>query len=227
MQSELIITSDGSHSLYVSEIDETYHSIHGAIQESRHIFIEAGLKYCKKKRISVLEVGFGTGLNAFLTMIEAEQSKKQIQFITLEKYPVEIEKALSLNYPKEFMPEKKNLFAQLHTSVWNQNIQITPFFSLKKIETDFTKYFFENKFDVIYFDAFSPEKQAEMWTQERFDVIFEHCNSGASLTTYCSKGSVRRALQNAGFIVERLPGPIGKREILRGIKAPKSPDRGL
>jgi tRNA U34 5-methylaminomethyl-2-thiouridine-forming methyltransferase MnmC len=217
MDSELILTEDGSNTLYVPEIDECYHSSHGAIQESRYIFIEAGLKQCTKPEISVLEIGFGTGLNAFLTLIEAERSGKQIHYTSLEKYPVEIEKALKLNYPEELSPENRNHFEQLHTSPWNVNIQINPFFKLKKIETDFTKYTLEDKFDVVCFDAFSPEKQPEMWSEELFKKIYDRCNPEAILTTYCSKGTVRRAIQAAGFMVERLPGPKGKREILRGI----------
>jgi len=219
MNSELLITSDGSHTLFVPEIDESYHSTHGAIQESRYIFIEAGLKKCAKSEIQVLEIGFGTGLNAFLTLLEAEKYNQKIHFTTLELYPVEIEKALQLNYPEELAQENRVNFEKMHTSTWNEEIQITPHFILKKIETDFTRYTFENKFDVVFFDAFSPEKQPEMWTQQQFEKIYASCNSGAILTTYCAKGAVRRAMQAAGFVVERLPGPKGKREILRSLKA--------
>lgn len=218
MNSELLITEDGSNTLYVPEIDECYHSSHGAIQESRHIFIEAGLKQCEKSEINVLEVGFGTGLNAFLTMIEAERSSKQIQYVSLEKYPVETEKAILLNYPEELFPEKRSSFELMHISAWNEKVQLTPSFSLEKIETDFTQYIPVDKFDVVFFDAFSPEKQPEMWTQERFEILLKYCNPGAVLTTYCAKGIVRRAMQAAGFTVERLAGPPGKREILRGAK---------
>jgi len=218
MKSELILTEDGSNSLYVPEIDECYHSSHGAIQESRHIFIEAGLKQCEKSEINVLEVGFGTGLNAFLTMIQAERSGKQIQYVSLEKYPVETEKALQLNYPEELLSEKRSCFELMHLSDWNKKVQLTPFFSLEKVETDFTQYTPVDKFDIVFFDAFSPEKQPEMWTQERFGLIYKYCNDAAILTTYCAKGVVRRAMQAAGFTVERLTGPPGKREILRGIR---------
>jgi tRNA U34 5-methylaminomethyl-2-thiouridine-forming methyltransferase MnmC len=218
MNSELILTKDGSHTLFVPEIDECYHSSHGAIQESRHIFIEAGLKLCKKQEINVLEIGFGTGLNAFLTLIEAEKSQKTIHFTSLELYPVEIEKAFQLNYADLIAPEFKETFEKLHTSPWNDVAQISPFFSLKKLKVDFTKYDFAEKYDVIYFDAFSPEKQPEMWTVEQFEKLYNCCNFGAVLTTYCAKGAVRRAMEVAGFKVERLQGPPGKREILRGIK---------
>jgi len=218
MKSELILTEDGSNTLYVPEIDECYHSSHGAIQESRHIFIEAGLKHCSKKEIRVLEIGFGTGLNAFLTLIEAEGCGKKIQYTSLEKYPLEVDKALKLNYPEELSPENRDVFEKLHTSDWDQDIQINTSFILKKIETDFTCYTFDNQFDVVYFDAFSPEKQPEMWIEDLFKKIFDHCNPEAILTTYCAKGVVRRAMQAAGFTVERLAGPLGKREILRGIR---------
>jgi len=218
MHTELKITEDGSHTLFVPEIDECYHSTHGAIQESRHIFIEAGLKQCTKQKINILEIGFGTGLNAFLTLLKAESSGKQIHYTTLEKYPVEIEKAIQLNYSDEIAPDKKQIFEQLHTSPWNEEIKLTPFFTLKKLEVDFTEAVFDAQFDVVYFDAFSPEKQPEMWNEALFSTIFTHCNPGAILTTYCAKGLVRRAMQDAGFKVERLPGPPGKREILRGLR---------
>jgi len=218
MQTELKLTEDGSHTLFVPEIDECYHSTHGAIQESGHIFIKAGLKQCLKQEICVLEIGFGTGLNAFMTMLESERSGKHIQYTSLELYPVEVEKALLLNYPAELAQDKKNLFDKLHTSPWNETLEITPDFLFKKIETDFTGFVFESYFDVVYFDAFSPEKQPEMWTKELFEKIYRNCNPGAILSTYCAKGMVRRAMQDAGFKVERLPGPLGKREILRGSK---------
>ncbi len=216
MQSELLLTSDGSHTLYVSGLDECYHSTHGAIQESQHIFIEAGLKQCTKNDIAVLEIGFGTGLNAFLTLLEAEKSHKRIHFSTLELYPVEIEKAIQLNYPNLIAIEKKELFNLLHTSEWNKEIEITENFILTKIRTDFTSYTLTGKFDVVFFDAFSAEKQPEMWEQEQFTKLYQHCTQNAVLTTYCAKGMVRRAMQSAGFTVERLQGPPGKREILRG-----------
>ena len=221
MQTELKLTEDGSHTLFVPGIDECYHSTHGAIQESRHIFMEAGLKQCLKPEINVLEIGFGTGLNAFLTLLESERSGTQIQYTSLELYPVEVEKALQLNYPEEIAPEKRQLFELLHTSPWNKETKISSNFLLKKIEVDFTKFVFEGNFDVVFFDAFSPEKQPEMWSRELFSTIYAHCNRGAILTTYCAKGIVRRAMQEAGFTVERLQGPPGKREILRGLKSLK------
>lgn len=219
MNSEIVLTEDGSHTLFVPAIAECYHSTHGAIQESMHIFIEAGLKHCTKQEIHVLEIGFGTGLNAFLALLEAEGSGKQIYFTSLEKYPVEIEKVLQLNYPEELAPEKRSFFEQLHTSLWNTKVPINLNFLLEKIEMDFTEFYFTEMYDVVFFDAFSPDKQPEMWSEKLFKNIYDHCNAGAILTTYCSKGIVRRAMQTAGFKVERLAGPPGKREILRGCKS--------
>ena len=218
MQTEIKLTEDGSHTLFVSEIDECYHSTHGAIQESQHIFIEAGLMRCSKQEMQVLEIGFGTGLNAFLTLLEAEGRGNQIKYTALEKYPVEIEKANQLNYPEVLASDKRLFFEQMHAAPWDIVVKITPSFSLLKMEVDFTQYDFKDMYDVIYFDAFSPEKQPEMWSEELFEKIYTHCNTDAVLTTYCAKGYVRRALQAAGFVVERLPGPKGKREILRGLK---------
>ena len=215
MHSELLITSDGSHTLFVPEIDECYHSSHGAVQESRHIFIDAGLKQCHKDEICVLEVGFGTGLNALLALVEAERSGKRIHYIALEKYPVEAEKAMLLNYPEKIDSDKGDVFNLLHTSDWNEPVEITSYFTLHKIETDFTQFVHNQHYDVVFFDAFSPEKQPEMWSVEQFEKLYKSCNFGAILTTYCAKGIVRRAMQAAGFRVERLPGPPGKREFLR------------
>lgn len=216
-QPEIKITSDGSDTLYLADIDETYHSTYGAIQESEHIFINAGLKHCQKTDISILEVGFGTGLNAFLTCLTANENKNlKIHYTALEKFPVEPELAMHLNYQK--MKGESNIFSQLHSCEWRKAIKITENFSIEKIKTDFTEYTHRKTYDLIYFDAFSPEKQPEMWTKELFSRIAENCNSNAVMVTYCAKGTVRRALQSAGFRVEKLEGPPGKRQILRAIK---------
>ena len=215
MYSELFITEDGSHTLFVPTIDECYHSTHGAVQESQHIFINSGFKQCDKSEIRVLEIGFGTGLNTFLTLMEAGKIGKKVYYTSLEKYPVEVEQALQLNYVENRFSDFKKEFELLHTSPWNAKVQITAFFLLQKIQADFTIFDLDEMYDVIYFDAFSPEKQPEMWSEALFEKIYSHCNSEAILTTYCSKGIVRRAMQAAGFLVDRLPGPPGKREILR------------
>jgi len=219
VKTELKATSDGSHTLYVPEIDETYHSTHGAIQESTHIFINAGLKQCNKQSLNVLEIGFGTGLNAFLTAIEAEKLRIHINYFTIEKFPVPLETAFQLNYSEQHnYANSASLFSEIHQAEWEKEVTVSEYFTLKKTQCDFTNYQPDTTFDVVYFDAFSPEKQPEMWKEEQFMKIYKACNQGAILTTYCAKGSVRRALQAVGFKVERLAGPPGKREILRGIR---------
>ena len=218
MLNEIKVTEDGSHTLFVPEIDECYHSTHGAIQESGHIFIGAGLNQCAKSEINVLEIGFGTGLNAFMTLLEGEKSGRKIHFTSLEKCPVEMAKVKLLNYSEVLAPDKNPLFEQLHLSPWNEEVQITPLFTLKKIEADFTEYDFTDNFDVVYYDAFSPEKQPEMWTDEIIQKIASKVKKDGILVTYCAKGSVRRAFSSAGFHMERIPGPIGKKEILKGKK---------
>lgn len=215
---ELIITSDGSHSLFVPEIDESYHSTKGAIQESRHIFIEAGLKHCTKPDINVLEIGFGTGLNALLTYFEAKKKELKIRYTALEKFPLKPETAALLNYPEIIDNEAFSVFKHLHSCHWEKSMKLSSYFELEKIECDFTNYQLQKEYDLVFFDAFSPEKQPEMWTESQFEKIYNHCRKDAILTTYCAKGIVRRALQNVGFRVERLPGPPGKREILRAVK---------
>ncbi len=215
MQSHLVTTSDGSHTLYVPQIDEHYHSVNGAVQESMHIFINAALRECTKQDVHVLEIGFGTGLNTFLTLLEAERTSKNILFTTIELYPIDSKAVEILNYAEQVDSCKSAEFKKLHTVEWNKKTVITQQFSLEKICTDFTTFDFTEQYDVVFFDAFSPEKQPEMWTGEIFSRIYQACNSNAVLTTYCAKGAVRRAMQKANFSVERIPGPPGKREILR------------
>lgn len=221
MKTIIKTTDDGSHTLYVPEMDEHYHSTHGAIQESMHVYIDAGLRYCTKADINLLEVGFGTGLNAFLTLLEAEKSEKQIRYTTLELYPIPEASIAQLNFSDMVDSSRRDSFIKLHTAQWEEWEQISPFFWLKKRKMDLRDLLLsaqEEQQDLIYFDAFAPEKQPEMWGQEIFDVLFSLSSDHALLTTYCAKGVVRRMLQSAGYIVERLPGPSGKREILRAKK---------
>lgn len=216
MQRTIITTEDGSPSIYVEAIDECYHSTHGARQESEHIFIHTALKQHASRRLSILEIGFGTGLNALLTCAEASLYNLDIHYTGVELHPIsanEVQQLLPFTHPHQ------DIFLQLHQLPPQVFNPITSHFCFKRWETDFTQIQIpENSVDVIYFDAFSPDKQPEMWTQERFEMLYRACRPNAILTTYCAKGRVRRALQQAGFIVERLPGPPGKREILRAIK---------
>jgi tRNA U34 5-methylaminomethyl-2-thiouridine-forming methyltransferase MnmC len=221
MKTEFEITEDGSHTLFVPELNEHYHSTHGAVQESMHVYINAGFRQCTKEEIHVLEIGFGTGLNTFLTLLESEKNKKKIVYTSLELYPISLTDARKLNYTSQICPEKADVFLQLHESGWEKRVDINNRFSLLKLNRSVTEndsLALDEIFDVVYFDAFAPEKQPEMWSQKIFNDIFSICNPNATLTTYCAKGVVRRMLQDAGFTVERLEGPSGKREILRGKK---------
>lgn len=212
-------TADGSNTLFVPELDEHYHSVKGALTESQHIFIQMGLNHSQAESPHVLEIGFGTGLNAFLTMLEAEKQQRKVCFTSIERYPLKEDIVRKLGYPEIIAPEKSEKFYALHTAPWNQFVEISPCFTLHKIEGDFTHFDFQSHYDVVYFDAFAPEKQPEMWSQPLFDQLYRQMNPGGILTTYCAKGVVRRMLQAAGFTVERLPGPPGgKREILRANK---------
>ena len=214
-------TNDGSATLYVPDLDEHYHSTNGAVQESQHVYLEAGLihyiniyykhnEICDKK-INVLEFGFGTGLNTFLTALEAEKQKIKILYVALEKFPLSQEITEKLNYSAD----NEFLFQQIHQSEWENPVQLSPYFTLHKVNIDFKLFNFPNRYDVVYFDAFAPDKQPEVWTQELFGKIYSAMNQEGVMTTYCAKGSVRRMVQQAGFFVERIPGAAGKREMLR------------
>ncbi len=216
---EIEKTADGSCTIFLPEMNEHYHSIKGAITESNHIFIDKALRFHTKKDVNVLEIGFGTGLNAILTLLEAENNKRKVHYTTIEKYPLEMDIIKSLNYISLVGEENISMFYNLHQCTWNEENNISHFFTINKINDDFTDFRFNEQFDVVYFDAFAPEKQPEMWTQQLFDYIFSIMNKGGILTTYCAKGIVRRMLKTSGFKVERLPGPPnGKREILRAVK---------
>lgn len=218
-------TEDGSATLFVPELNEHYHSVKGARTESQHIFIDMGLKAVAAAHPHVLEIGFGTGLNALLTLESAEIDKRPIHYTGIELYPLAWEEVDALKY------SDNPLFKTLHTAAWEEEVAVTPYFTLRKIRTDVssseerrTDYSSFNKnssfmFDVIYFDAFAPEKQPEMWEEHLFRDLYESMNTKGVLTTYCAKGVIRRLLQSVGFEVERLPGPPGgKREILRATK---------
>lgn len=217
-------TADGSDTLFVPELNEHYHSVKGACTESLHIFIEMGLKVSASPCPRVLEVGFGTGLNALLTLEETICSGRKVHYTSLELYPLSWETVEQLDF------SRRKGFRELHDAPWEEDTVIAPEFTLRKVEADINRILVTPpgeisrlggnlSWDVIYFDAFAPEKQPEMWTQELFDRLYVLLNEGGILTTYCAKGIVRRMLQAAGFTVERLPGPPGgKREILRAKK---------
>lgn len=218
MRPELRISEDGSSTLYRADLDEHYHSFHGAIQESMHVFIEAGLKKAtQKSALNILEVGFGTGLNALLTMLYVPE--RLVHYHALEKYPVATDLTAAINYPQLLGgDEVRRSFNAMHACAWGQEVAIQPQFLLTKQEVDLCDFQSENLYDLVYFDAFAPDKQPELWTDAIFKSIYGMMAEKGILTTYSAKGSVRRSLQAAGFVVERIPGPPGKREMLRAVR---------
>lgn len=215
IQRELQLTADGSHTLFLPEMDEHYHSVNGAVQESMHVFIEAGLRQLDKDVIRVFEIGFGTGLNAFLTLKETlANTALKVEYYSVERFPLDLEVIRQLNYGASH-PE---LFEKLHEAEWNSLQPITDRFTLFKISGDSNTCLMPDEIDLVYFDAFAPDKQPEMWNQEIFNKLYERMSANGILTTYCAKGAVRRMMKEAGYSVDRIPGPPGKREMLRAQK---------
>lgn len=212
-------TADGSDTLFSPEMEESYHSLNGAAQESTHVFIEAGLDQIHKQVIHIFEVGFGTGLNALLTWDKARQKGIRINYDAIEAFPVSKEILDSLHYEHyvpDLMPEA---FQNIHEAAWNEPAILEPDrFRIQKILGDFTRYDFTQTYDLIYFDAFAPDKQPEMWDESLFGKISQALADEGILVTYCAKGEVRRRMQRSGLRVERLPGPPGKREMIRATK---------
>lgn len=221
---QIVISDDGSSTIYQASIDEHYHSVNGATNESNHVFIHSALDHYlenmnDKQNINILEIGFGTGLNVWLTLLASKAKNISINFYTLEAYPLEDSLIESLNFAE--MSPDQDLFRSIHQAPWNSLSKITDNFSLFKWKGDFTALDtnpFDCVFDVVYFDAFSPDKQPEMWETKNFQNLFYWMSDNAVLSTYCAKGAVRRSMKEVGFTVERLAGPPGKREMLRATK---------
>jgi len=218
MNLELKITQDGSHTLYVPSLDEHYHSHFGAITESKHIFVEAGLASLSSPVVSILEVGFGTGLNALLTALYAGEHKVRVTYTSLEKYPLDAEVVQQLNYGSLSGSQGPELFESIHWAPWGAPVKITEWFTLTRIKSDLTKDDPTGLFDLIYFDAFGPDKQPEMWTEEVMRRIAAVTRGGSVFVTYSAKGSLKRMLRALGFEVTLLPGPPGKRVMTRAVK---------
>lgn len=232
MKRNIITTSDGSKTIQIEDWNEQYHSIHGALQEAKHVFLkhallfyydtyaakQPNLKPKKQKGLSILEIGFGTGLNAFLTLIEAERLNLQINYVGVEAYPVKLDEIQQLNYVELISEKHAGDFEQMHAIPWNTNYRITPNFQLEKQEKFFQDITATEAFELIYFDAFGARVQPDLWTEDIFKIMFNALKDDGILVTYAAKGSVRRAMQAVGFTVDRLPGPPGKREMLRARK---------
>jgi tRNA U34 5-methylaminomethyl-2-thiouridine-forming methyltransferase MnmC len=216
----LIRSEDGSYTLKSARFEDTYHSIHGAIQESKHVFIDYGLRMLPFKEgndIHIFEMGFGTGLNALLSLLEAQNSQRNINYLSLELYPISEREYLQLDYFEQ-LNCKPELFRKLHEVQFGQSEQICKEFSLLKLQKDLTSYEHDRKYDLVYFDAFSPSVQPELWTKAVFSPLFNNMNPKGRLVTYCAKGAFKRMLKQIGFLVESPPGPPGKREITVAVK---------
>lgn len=219
MDLEVLHTADGSATLRNKQLNATYHSMHGAVQESRHIFIEAGLKQSIRqfgKQLSILEIGFGTGLNTLLSLEGAQKQDLQINYSAIEKYPIPLSIASGLNYGTE---ADKN-FMSMHKAAWNESAVINQNFTLCKYLCDVNDFHFPKigRFHLVYYDAFAPETCPDMWNEFLFERLYTAMLPGAILVSFCAKGIIKRALKHSGFKVEALPGPPGKREMTRATR---------
>lgn len=220
MKHEIIITQDGSSSIYIPELDETYHSKFGAIQEAKHVFIKNGLDLFEDgSGISILEIGFGTGLNALITLLEAEKRNLKINYVGVEAYPIPFDEISQLNYVTQLESLEKQVdFEKMHASNWEEEIAINSNFRITKRKQFFTNISDENTFDLIYFDAFGFTVQPELWNEAIFEIMYKSLKSRGILTTYACRTSIKNSMQHAGFQALKLPGAPGKREMLRALK---------
>jgi tRNA U34 5-methylaminomethyl-2-thiouridine-forming methyltransferase MnmC len=220
LELELIKTEDGSHTLHLPVLGENYHSIHGAIQESRHVFIDNGLLAVSETTpiLKIFEVGFGTGLNAMLTILQTENTSKNVIYHSIEKYPLEKNIYSGLNYPDFFGKSSKKIFDEMHEAPWNKTCRMTKNFHLHKISGDIETFQFSDKYHLICFDAFAPDKQPALWTYDIFQRIYQAMYKGGLLVTYSVKGTICRCLTDIGFKIKKIPGPPGKRHMLQAFK---------
>lgn len=220
MERKVLTTADGSDTIAIPEMQVTYHSKHGAIQESNHVFLDAGLQYCTqtlgKTSLQILEMGFGTGLNCLLTAIQARDKNYQIQYHTLEAFPLQPNEIASLNHGTVL--NEQHLFMAIHQAGWETPQLILPGFQLIKYHTSLLSFELSSGIDCIYYDAFAPSAQPELWTTRIFEKLYSFLAPGGVLVTYCSKSVVRHSMKAAGFLVTKIPGPPGKREMVRAFK---------
>lgn len=220
-EQDIFKTQDGSHSILSRQYGVSYHSKYGALQETQHVFIEAGLypQVLNKNTLAILEIGFGTGLNALMTALEAQKKGLDISYEAIEKYPITEQQVDQLNYPEVIDGANvKYIFNALHEASWGEESRITPEFSLKKVQQDIAEVAYEEQFDLIYFDAFAPTAQPELWGSDIMELMYRALSAGGSMVTYCAKGAFKRTLKSVGFTVEALQGPPGKREMTRAVK---------
>lgn len=215
MKKEIILTRDGSSSIFLPELNETYHSTFGAIQEAKHVFIKNGLSLLNDKSVSILEIGFGTGLNAFITFLEAIKSNQIINYVGVEAYPVELDIIEELNYVSQLEAiEYQAVFNEMHHSKWEVEKKITSNFNLTKRKLKFEEIIDLDKYNLIYFDAFGFDVQPELWSEEIFQKMYNALLPDGILVTYACRTIIKNAMKTAGFTVKKLPGAPGKREML-------------
>ena len=218
MDRKIISTEDGSKTIFVKSLNESYHSSFGAINESSHIFIQNGLQYLAGENLKVLEIGFGTGLNAYLSLQNALNTSKKVSYLGIEKYPLVREEWEALNYTEIQKEIHSGEFEMLHRSAWDTWTRINNYFDFYKICADLRDFRWDGTFDLVYFDAFSPNVQPGLWSSEIFHKLYSYLEPGGILLTYSSRGMVKQNLIAAGFKISRLPGPKGKRHIIRALK---------
>jgi tRNA U34 5-methylaminomethyl-2-thiouridine-forming methyltransferase MnmC len=219
LKREIITTLDGSVTIHLPEMQENYHSKFGAIQEAYHVFIQNGLAAAKGRPIAILEIGFGTGLNAFITYLESLKSGQEIQYTGVEAYPVTPSEAIQLNYPALLDNSRQEAFNLMHSAQWEEEVVLSKNFTLTKRKQFFQEIDDADAFDLIYFDAFGYPSQPELWSPEIFSKMYNALKKEGILVTYACRTVIKKAMIEAGFTTEKLPGPPGKREILRAFKA--------
>lgn len=218
MRREIITTADGSTTIRLPDLEEHYHSKFGAIQEARHVFIQNGLALFKNQNIHILEIGFGTGLNALMTLAEKEKYNLQVHYVGVEAYPISASEVSSMNYAQELSVDPL-LFDQMHHCSWQIETTISPGFALTKRQQLFTEINDVAAFDLIYFDAFGYRVQPELWSEDMFQIMYHALKPGGVLVTYAARSIIKKNMTSAGFTVSKLPGPPGKREMFRALKS--------
>ena len=218
VNNNIFITEDGSHSMFSEKHGVSYHSKYGAIQETEHVFINAAFRHqLPTSSLAILDIGFGTGLNAYMTLLEADQKKVKVDYVGIEAYPISADVFQQLNYA-ELLQKDNSVFQKLHQLAWDESHSISEYFDFEKRQTRFENLVYNNQFDVIYFDAFAPNAQPELWEENILQKMYDALKINGVLTTYCAKGVVKRTFKKVGFEIEAIPGPPGKREMTRALK---------
>lgn len=219
MKKEILVTGDGSRTIHMPELNESYHSTHGALQEALHVFISNGLALLKEQEIKVFELGFGTGLNAILAYRFSEEKNVKIDYVGVEAFPVDLEMVTELEYTAFLKVEEREVFQRMHEAKWGEEVKLSDTFFFKKIQSKVEDLgTFSSDFDIVFFDAFGPRTQGELWKPDVLQKMGEYLKENGILTTYCAQGQFRRDLKSVGFNVTKVPGPPGKREMTVAFK---------